>query len=85
MPRIVSMPPVARYVPIACIALALTAAIVWLAIQKLELYERNSQLGTATGLLRGDNIANDGDIEPTMPRFRYLDADGEPLDDEVWQ
>ena len=80
-----SMPPVARYAPMACAALALLAALAWFGIQQLELQQERSQLGSATSALRADTLAGEGGLTATAPRFRYLGLDGQPLDDEVWQ
>ena len=80
-----SMPHIARHAPLACVALALVAALAWLGIQQLELQQERSRLGAATSGLRADVPANDNGIAATAPRFRYLDLDGQPLDDEAWQ
>ena len=80
-----SMPPVARHVPLVCVALALLAAITWLGIQQLELQQERSLLGSSTAALRAQVPAGQDGIAATAPRFRYLGLDGQPLEDEAWQ
>lgn len=80
-----SMPPVARYAPLACAVLALLAAVAWFGIQQLELQQERSQLGGTANALRSGTLAGESGIVATAPRFRYLDVDGQPLDDEAWQ
>ena len=80
-----SMPPVARHAPLACLVLALLSALTWFGIQELELQQERSLLGSSTSALRVNAIDNQGGIEATSPRFRYLDLNGQPLDDEASQ
>ena len=80
-----SMPPIARYAPLACLAFALLAALMWFGIQQLELQAERSQIGSSTAALRTETLVGENGIAATAPRFRYLGADGQPLDDEAWQ
>ncbi|MDJ0709950.1 MAG: hypothetical protein QNJ14_06160 [Woeseiaceae bacterium] len=80
-----SMPPIARYTPVACAGLALLAAAAWFGIQQLELQQNRSQLSSRVNLVRADSIVGDSGIVGTTRRFRYLGPDGQPLDDEAWQ
>ena len=80
-----SMPPIARHAPLVSAALALLAALTWFGVQQLELQQERSQFGSSTSALRLDPLADENGIAGTAPRFRYLGADGQPLDDETWQ
>ncbi len=80
-----SMPPIARHAPIVCVVFALVAALTWLGVQQLELQQERSQLGSSTAALRAETLAGENGITATAPRFRYLDADGQPLEEEAWQ
>ena len=80
-----SMPPVARYVPAVCVAIALFAALTWFGFLQLELQEGRSLLGSSTSALRSQTVVSENGIAATAPRFRYLGLDGQPLDDEAWQ
>ena len=80
-----SMPTVARYTPLACVILALLSALTWFGVQQLELQQERSQLAAGTSALRINATADEDGIGTTASRFRYLDHDGQPLDDEAWQ
>ena len=80
-----SMPPIARHAPLACVVLALLAALTWLGVQQLELQQERSRLGSSTLALRAETAIGENGIAATAPRFRYLGLDGQPLEDEAWQ
>ncbi|MDJ0749194.1 MAG: hypothetical protein QNJ11_06900 [Woeseiaceae bacterium] len=80
-----SMPPVARYTPLVCVALAVLAALTWFGFQQLELQQEQPRLAGSANVLGVDPLAGESGIVGTVPRFRYLGVDGQPLDEEAWQ
>ncbi len=78
-----AMPPLARFAPLFSLGLAAASALGWFLLQRLEL--RDDVLGAYVGMPDRAAVAESEALATTTPRFRYLDLDGRPLDDEVPQ
>lgn len=76
-----AMPPLARFAPAICLGLAAVSAIGWFLLQRMEL--RQDIFGAFVGMPDRAAAAESAARSATTPRFRYLDLDGQPLEDEV--